>query len=317
MAKFTGFSEPQSNYFRLPNDWIDIIKDMSLGELKVVMYVLRHTWGFNDYKGFKRITIDEFLNGRKRRDGSRMDTGCGLSRQSIITGLNLAVEHGYLIVKIDDRDKARVKKEYRLVMKNDENSRVQNFDGDGQNLPITNSGVKDLDVSGVQNLDAVHRKTQNEKQTIKTNEKNTLSPSGDGMRSHPSGFFPDDDKPKASCGCQKAAAKLFNSLLIKGLVNKRRSKPTKWAKTISDFLKENDHITKKEFQATLIWYCTMIGEEFIPEAYSAESFCTKYVNIRSAMLRQERMSNGYGKNGHEMNNDTAVNNLLEKIRNGA
>ena len=55
----------------MPTVWIDICARIdNLAELKVVQYVLRHTWGYQEYGIKKRITIDEFISGRRRRDGS-------------------------------------------------------------------------------------------------------------------------------------------------------------------------------------------------------------------------------------------------------
>jgi DNA-binding PadR family transcriptional regulator len=85
-----------------------------LAELKVVEYVLRHTWGYQEYDISKRISIDEFMHGRRRTDGSRIDQGTGLSNRSVIDGLRQAVEHGYLVQERDDRDKGRIVKYYRL-----------------------------------------------------------------------------------------------------------------------------------------------------------------------------------------------------------
>ena len=84
--------------------------------MKVIEYVLRHTWGFRET--VRVITTDEFINGRKRKDRSRIDKGTGLSRQSVITGLKKAVEHGYLLVEKKGTDKARLKKIYSLNMEN-------------------------------------------------------------------------------------------------------------------------------------------------------------------------------------------------------
>lgn len=115
--QFAGFEVPKQNWFKLPNSWTDITADMrSWAEHKIVEYVLRHTWGFQEYGKLKLITLDEFENGRKRADGSRMDKGVGLRRQAIISGLKQAVEDGFLIVDTDDRDKGRVKKYYGLKM---------------------------------------------------------------------------------------------------------------------------------------------------------------------------------------------------------
>lgn len=115
--KFQGFEIPQQNWFKLPNSWTDLTAEMrSWAEHKIVEYVLRHTWGYQEYGQLKLITLDEFENGRRRKDGSRMDNGVGLRRQAILSGIKQAVEDGFLIIETDDRDKGRVKKYYGLKM---------------------------------------------------------------------------------------------------------------------------------------------------------------------------------------------------------
>lgn len=115
--QFVGFDIPHENWFRLPNAWTDITAHMrSWAEHKIVEYVLRHTWGFQEYEGLKRISLDEFENGRKRRDGTRLDRGIGMRRQAIISGIRQAVADGYLIEEKDDSDRGRTKKFFGLNM---------------------------------------------------------------------------------------------------------------------------------------------------------------------------------------------------------
>lgn len=114
---FQGFVPPVDDYFRMPNEWINICAEIkSLAELKIVQYVLRHTWGYQDYDGVRKLTLDEFMHGRKRRDGTRIDKGTGLSDRGVKDGIALAMEHGYLICEVDDKDKARIKKSYGIKM---------------------------------------------------------------------------------------------------------------------------------------------------------------------------------------------------------
>src|SRR6266513_1057847 len=115
---YAGFSKPEANFFRLPNEWTDITARItSLAELKLVEYVLKHTWGYSEFDMVKKITTDEFMSGRKKKDGERIDHGTGLSNKSVIEGLQKAVQHGLLEVETDDADKARIKKFYKLKMK--------------------------------------------------------------------------------------------------------------------------------------------------------------------------------------------------------
>src|SRR5436305_13620951 len=115
---YAGFNKPEANFFRLPNEWTDITARItSLAELKLVEYVLKHTWGYSEFDMVKKITTDEFMYGRKKKDGTRIDSGTGLSKPSVMEGLTNAVKHGLLEVEIDESDKARIKKYYKLRMK--------------------------------------------------------------------------------------------------------------------------------------------------------------------------------------------------------
>ena len=116
-SAFPGFDVPRQNYFKMPNNWTDITAAIgSIAELKIVEYVLKHTWGYQEYGIGKRISLTEFMHGRRRVDGSRMDVGTGLSKPSVIAGLKAAVERGLLIEETDNTDLGRIKKFYRLRM---------------------------------------------------------------------------------------------------------------------------------------------------------------------------------------------------------
>lgn len=141
---FPGFEPPTSNFFRMPVSWTDITaKINNLAELKVVEYILRHTWGFQEYGLKKHITIDEFVNGRRRRDGTRMDQGTGLSERGVRYGLDKAVEDGLIEEEVDDSDRGRQKKYYSLRMRQDSEN--------GEEWEDFHEGVQSLH-PGVQSL---------------------------------------------------------------------------------------------------------------------------------------------------------------------
>lgn len=110
---FQGFGTPEENWSKLPHTLIAALSLIeTVSELKVILYILRHTWGYHETE--KRISLDEFANGRKRRGGERLDDGTGLSIPSIRNGIKRAIDHGFVSVEVDDSDKARVKKFYSL-----------------------------------------------------------------------------------------------------------------------------------------------------------------------------------------------------------
>jgi hypothetical protein len=110
----------QSAYFNVPTVFLDVIAAIdNLAELKVVLYILRHTWGFHEFEKPLHITTDEFMHGRKKADGTRMDSGTGLSKSAVLNGLDRAMKHGFLDCSIDDHDKARIQHFYCLKMQNE------------------------------------------------------------------------------------------------------------------------------------------------------------------------------------------------------
>jgi hypothetical protein len=118
LRKFAGFVPPEKNFFQMPNAWIDICAEIrDISELKVIQYILRHTWGFHEYGICKTISVDEFMQGRRRQDGSRIDRGTGLSEQSVRNGIKQAIGDGYLVCEIDTSDAGRIKKSYTLKMR--------------------------------------------------------------------------------------------------------------------------------------------------------------------------------------------------------
>ena len=176
--QFSGFPTPKQNWFKMPNEWIDLCADInSLAEIKVVQYVMRHTWGHQEYGIKKRISVDEFMNGRQRSGDGRMDKGTGLSKPSVIAGIKSAVKRGFLIEEVDASDKARVKKYYSLRMRPEgRNSYPEDEENEDSNPQFSEEkgGVKDLN-AGVKNLyPDVKKVYPRGKETLHRTKKETL-----------------------------------------------------------------------------------------------------------------------------------------------
>jgi DNA-binding MarR family transcriptional regulator len=167
-ALFAGFAPPTENWSKLPHALIEALPLIeTLGEMKVILYVLRHTWGYHDEE--KKIATDEFCNGRKRRDGSRIDGGIGMSKPTVIDAIERATKHGFIEVEVDERDQGRVKKFYSL----------------------SSLGVKKLDTSDQETL---HR---SEKETLERNLEDSVTSVTGGDAPPPAPEEPpQEDKPK-------------------------------------------------------------------------------------------------------------------------
>jgi len=104
--RFRGFSSPRTT--PTPNELYDVVLGEidNLSELKVVLYVIRHTFGWGKF--IDRISTSQFVRGITKRTiireggGSRLveipvDRGTGLSEPSVREGLKRAIRHGYLV----------------------------------------------------------------------------------------------------------------------------------------------------------------------------------------------------------------------------
>lgn len=113
--EFQGFSGPFENWFKFPLEIINCLPELDKKQIVLLVYLFRHTWGYHDDDP-KKITLDEFQHGRKRRDQSRIDRGTGLARNSIIDGLAALEKRGFIEIETDDQDKARIEKWYSIRM---------------------------------------------------------------------------------------------------------------------------------------------------------------------------------------------------------
>ncbi len=94
MKGFHGFVTPTTT--DTPNELFDIVlpRINNLAELKVVLYIIRRTFGF--HKQMDWIALSQFERGIVTKDGQRLDDGVGLAHKSIVAGLERGVNEEYL-----------------------------------------------------------------------------------------------------------------------------------------------------------------------------------------------------------------------------
>jgi phage replication O-like protein O len=94
--RFGGFTSP--NYTQTPNELFDeLLPELSESELKVLLYVIRRTFGFG--KSNDAISINQLAEGITTRDGRQLDHGTGLSRTSVKKATASLVDKGVLTVR--------------------------------------------------------------------------------------------------------------------------------------------------------------------------------------------------------------------------
>ena len=93
---FRGFISPR--YTQVPDELFDdLMSHLSGAELKVLLYIIRRTFGFK--KDVDNISLNQICKGIITRDGEVLDKGTGLSQQSVITALKGLVEKNAIVAK--------------------------------------------------------------------------------------------------------------------------------------------------------------------------------------------------------------------------
>lgn len=109
---FRGFQSP--NYTMVPDELFDdLMVDLSGAELKVLLYIIRRTYGFK--KDSDNISLSQMLHGIRARDGRYHDRGVGLSKKTLLGALrSLEDQHIILTERRQSAEKGNEPTAYRL-----------------------------------------------------------------------------------------------------------------------------------------------------------------------------------------------------------
>ena len=123
--QFPGFIRPESNYYRLPNDWFDIWQQARLtladgdrparivAPLKITEYIIKHSWGWQNFSEPIRLSRADLRQGRQDRQRNQLDQGTGFGSEATISrGIELAIQLGLLEQHHDNTDPARQSRYY-------------------------------------------------------------------------------------------------------------------------------------------------------------------------------------------------------------
>ena len=102
IGRYRGFAKPKTT--PTPDDVFDLfLADLTHAELKVLLYIVRRTFGFK--KTSDRISLKQICGGIVRKNGRRLDGGTGLSRQGAITAVKRLEERGLItVVRVKTED---------------------------------------------------------------------------------------------------------------------------------------------------------------------------------------------------------------------
>ncbi len=108
---FAGVQAPA--YTLAPDEVFDVLLYLlSPAELKVLLYVVRRTFGFNKIND--RISLSQFVRGIVKCDGTQLDLGTGLTRRTIQLALDSLVEQHVLLRRRSRNENGDEPNEYAL-----------------------------------------------------------------------------------------------------------------------------------------------------------------------------------------------------------
>jgi hypothetical protein len=91
--EFKGFRLP--TYTMVPDEVFDeLLSRVTGNELKVLLYIIRRTMGFR--KDADAISLAQFSEGIVKRDGTRLDSGAGVSKRGAVDAVNGLVGKGII-----------------------------------------------------------------------------------------------------------------------------------------------------------------------------------------------------------------------------
>jgi Bacteriophage replication protein O len=110
--KFKGFYVPNST--QVPDTLFDeLLSELSGAELKVVLYIIRRTFGFK--RQSDTISINQLLFGITKKSGEALDKGTGLSKPTLLQALKSLTEKNIILpTRQFDEKGGFMPTEYRL-----------------------------------------------------------------------------------------------------------------------------------------------------------------------------------------------------------
>jgi len=135
---YQGYSSP--NYTPVPDELFDQqLPDLSGSELKLLLYIIRRTFGFK--KDSDNISLNQLLHGITTKEGTVLDRGTGLTKKTLLEAIKSLVEKNLILTE-----------RRRSQEKGDEPTTYQlNIIGEPKKNNHTPRGVKNTPGGGVEN----------------------------------------------------------------------------------------------------------------------------------------------------------------------
>jgi hypothetical protein len=116
MSDFQGFDSP--NTIPVPQQFFDeLMPDLSLGETRVLLYIIRRTYGWG--KRVDSISLSQLCNGITRRRGDPLDRGTGLNKETVLIAVRSLLAKNMIEVSRQETDRGHEANIYSLKLRSE------------------------------------------------------------------------------------------------------------------------------------------------------------------------------------------------------
>jgi phage replication O-like protein O len=150
---YQGYASP--NYTPVPDELFDEqLPDLSGSELKVLLYIIRRTFGFK--KDSDNISLNQLLHGITTKEGIVLDRGTGLTKKTLLEAIKSLVEKNLILTeRRRSKEKGDEPTTYRL-----------NIISEPKEINHTPRGVKNTPGGGVKNTPPPSDKNSPTQETV-------------------------------------------------------------------------------------------------------------------------------------------------------
>src|SRR4051794_32829848 len=132
--EFSGFLSP--NTTPVPDVLFDeLLQRLDNAELRVLLYIIRRTYGFK--KSSDDISIGQMVDGIKRKDGTVLDGGTGMAKSSVTRALRGLLAKKIIIARRNQsRERGNEPTTYALRLKTEEQAPLVPNAGQAPLVPL-------------------------------------------------------------------------------------------------------------------------------------------------------------------------------------
>lgn len=116
-ASQAGDRQPEHSFLQSTRAFCKLLYEIGSPEVRCATFIFENTICYQEFDTAKHITLDEFVNGRKRVNGTRFTDGCHIAdRANVNRALQNLENQQHVVIDVEAHDGARKKRFYRLTL---------------------------------------------------------------------------------------------------------------------------------------------------------------------------------------------------------